>query len=407
MVEIRLNVYHLIASDNSVKTVGKDVLDIIGMGIYHSGLEVFGQEISFGGDPTGKNHPSTPGIFFVDPKSACSHFKEQIVLGNVTESVINERRLDEILTALAPNWRAASYNLLSHNCNSFTYALAEAIDPSLIYSFPKYVNRLANTGTAVIPPSLVNTLMNTINPPMAFAPELVNIIDIPSIVAVPPPMLPPQPVEEMPDPKSTPPAPASVPASAGSVGGLIGGIMRKAKETVSVTATHLKASFIAHVDSRDMKDFRETFPTDHSGAPVNPSDLISAYTVTVVHINRLQRAKLFVTTHGIYIKGSNALKCSIPFKYFRGVAYGTMVMPSVEQGTPLPTYTICHNHSNGTAPEVNCLLIFVSGHRRDVDSNKLCMIPISNFVFGHLARMHNVLRNATGYIDGLWKASLQ
>ena len=121
---VTLNVYDLSpANDNG--------LHAIGLGFYHSGLEVHGKEYTF----------SSSGIFYHSPKQAPGvKHRESIVVGEVrmssaeVESIVNDMRQDFV---------GERYNVLACNCNSFANQLCMRLTGDRC---PGYVNRLARLG---------------------------------------------------------------------------------------------------------------------------------------------------------------------------------------------------------------------------------------------------------------------
>ncbi|CAM9869243.1 unnamed protein product, partial [Heterosigma akashiwo] len=101
----------------------------IGLGMYHSGVEINGREYTFGGGG---------GIFEHEPKDAPNcRFRESIEMGvfEGTSADIS-RALDNLKGDFGPN----AYNILTKNCNHFSDAFCQEL---LNRPAPGYVNRLA------------------------------------------------------------------------------------------------------------------------------------------------------------------------------------------------------------------------------------------------------------------------
>jgi hypothetical protein len=117
----------------------------LGLGMYHSGVQVGGLEWSFAGGT---------GIYSDSPKNAAgAKFRESIVMGEYRGTSSD---FDRVLDELRPHFRGDSYNILSKNCNSFSEALCSKL---LRKSIPGFVNRMANLGSYVeccLPPQLTN-----------------------------------------------------------------------------------------------------------------------------------------------------------------------------------------------------------------------------------------------------------
>jgi deubiquitinase DESI2 len=110
-------------------------LHIMGLGIYHSGIEINGKEYTFAGGG---------GIFNTNPKEVIDSegitLRETIVLGKTLK---NRQEIDDILYSLRKNFDGNDYNLIKKNCNTFSDAFCLEI---LGEKIPAYVNRLANIG---------------------------------------------------------------------------------------------------------------------------------------------------------------------------------------------------------------------------------------------------------------------
>ena len=134
-VRVILNVYDLSEVNMNLYPLG--------LGMYHSGVQVGGVEWSFA---------SGAGVFQDSPKSVQA-FRESIFMG---EFQGNSRDIDAILDDLRPLFHGNSYNLLSQNCNSFAEAFCLRL---LNKSIPGFVNRMANMGSMIsclLPESVTN-----------------------------------------------------------------------------------------------------------------------------------------------------------------------------------------------------------------------------------------------------------
>lgn len=125
--KVLLNIYDL--------SPANDYLFPIGLGLYHSGLEISGREYSYGSGGS--------GIFETPPKEAPgARFRCQVDLGSFDGGT---KELNEALDDLRSNGGFGSngYHLVKRNCNHFCNALSRRL---LGRPIPPYINRLADIG---------------------------------------------------------------------------------------------------------------------------------------------------------------------------------------------------------------------------------------------------------------------
>jgi len=132
---VTLHVYVFPSDGNNYLSV----IETLGFGAHHSGIEVYGVEYAFEG-----GYEEGCGIYKQKPKEIPSRaqwvFKESIVLGKTSKTKAEVRH---ILGTMAPKWPQNSYHLLSNNCNHFTDAFAKELLNGR--GIPGWVNRLAST----------------------------------------------------------------------------------------------------------------------------------------------------------------------------------------------------------------------------------------------------------------------
>lgn len=145
-VEVLLNVYHISEPG---------LLESVGLGLFHSGIEVYGKEWSFGGSSS-----NVSGIFWLSPKSAPLAFKESIRLGEVA---CTPAEVGALVQDLEPIWMASDYHLLTKNCNHFSEAFAELLGLEV----PEWLNRAARLGDVLLPDSFIDFLMEKASPPQS------------------------------------------------------------------------------------------------------------------------------------------------------------------------------------------------------------------------------------------------
>src|SRR5688572_14335379 len=112
-----VNVYTLISKESPGRLPG-EVLDVIGMSIYHAGVEVLGQEYAFGMDPSQRPDPNIDGVFSCPPRKAVGDFNEAVKVGHLPPQ-FGRQDLDQVLYSLRPMWKAVTYHILERNCCHF------------------------------------------------------------------------------------------------------------------------------------------------------------------------------------------------------------------------------------------------------------------------------------------------
>ena len=129
---VRLHVYDL--------TPANGVLHPVGLGLYHSGVEVDGEEYTFaqGG-----------GIISHPPKAAESEqghlaFRETLEIGVFEGS---SHVVKDAVAALRPHFRGDHYHLIKQNCNHFSDRFCMQLFPSRPNGIPAYINRVAWIGS--------------------------------------------------------------------------------------------------------------------------------------------------------------------------------------------------------------------------------------------------------------------
>jgi len=121
---VTLNVYDLSPANDSG-------LHAIGLGFYHSGLQIHGKEYTF----------SQSGVFSHSPRQAPGvKFRESVLVG---EARLSSSEVDSIVNDLRQDFPGNRYNLLGCNCNSFANELCIRLTNDRC---PGYVNRLARIG---------------------------------------------------------------------------------------------------------------------------------------------------------------------------------------------------------------------------------------------------------------------
>ncbi|KAJ0984849.1 hypothetical protein J5N97_003205 [Dioscorea zingiberensis] len=120
----------------------------LGLGVYHSGVQVHGVEYAYGAH----ENPTT-GIFEGEPRQCPGFaFRKSILIGRTD---LGPRQVRELMETLAETYTGASYNLISKNCNHFCDEVCLRLTSN---SIPRWVNRLARLGFLLLPLHLSRSL---------------------------------------------------------------------------------------------------------------------------------------------------------------------------------------------------------------------------------------------------------
>jgi len=129
--EVALHVYDLV--DNSW-------LYWLGCGIFHSGVEVYGQEFAFGG-----HDQDSPGVFATPPTQAPGpvRWRERIVVGRTG---LSPQETYDLVRMMGQEYKGNKYHLLQKNCNNFSADLCQRLTGN---AAPAWINRAANMAVAL------------------------------------------------------------------------------------------------------------------------------------------------------------------------------------------------------------------------------------------------------------------
>lgn len=154
--DVVINIYELQPDPNreqkSISRILGGLLRSAGMGTYHTSVSIRNQCYSFaavaGITKTSRIHEYVP---------QGASFQESINLGPCTLETQGE--INEVINNLRQFFHGTSYHLANRNCNHFTETFATALlmgddlinenDPQSLKKYPKWVNRLAKTGTSL------------------------------------------------------------------------------------------------------------------------------------------------------------------------------------------------------------------------------------------------------------------
>lgn len=122
----------------------------LGLGVFHSGVQVHGLEYAFGAH----EYPTT-GIFEGEPKQCDGFtFRKTILVGKTD---LGPAQVRSVMEELAEIYRGNAYNLITKNCNHFCNDVCIRLTQNPI---PSWVNRLARIGflcNCVLPATLNTT----------------------------------------------------------------------------------------------------------------------------------------------------------------------------------------------------------------------------------------------------------
>ncbi|KAK7206328.1 PPPDE putative peptidase domain-containing protein [Myxozyma melibiosi] len=147
--EVIINVYDML---QDIKLA--PVLWTLGVGVYHSAVEVDGREYAYGGH----EEPGISGVYYSKPQTPLPGnivCKTHIVHGYTTYT---PGEVHAIINDLSLEYMGTSYNLLSKNCNHFTNSLLMRLTNT---PAPAWLNRATVIGLAV--PCIIP--QNYIKPP--------------------------------------------------------------------------------------------------------------------------------------------------------------------------------------------------------------------------------------------------
>ena len=129
---IRINVYD-ISQANQYTTY-------CGVGIFHTGVEVFGREFAYGGHPE-----NSTGIFATNRYEAPGNVKFRQTL-EIGLSRYTRKEIDLIIQNLGRKYTGQKYHLLLRNCNHFADEFVSKLTGKHI---PTWINRLAHIAVSV------------------------------------------------------------------------------------------------------------------------------------------------------------------------------------------------------------------------------------------------------------------
>ncbi|EFJ49855.1 hypothetical protein VOLCADRAFT_73996 [Volvox carteri f. nagariensis] len=138
MAPVVLNIYDLAPQNNWTYWCG--------VGIFHSGVEVYGVEYAYGG-----HDYDYSGVFATNPRDAPGQvvFRESIPMG---ETTMTQQEIHHLVQRMGNEYKGNNYHLLQRNCNHFANDLCRQL---VGRDAPSWINRLA--GIAVMLHCLIPT----------------------------------------------------------------------------------------------------------------------------------------------------------------------------------------------------------------------------------------------------------
>mmetsp|Transcript_65287 Transcript_65287/g.156034 ORF Transcript_65287/g.156034 Transcript_65287/m.156034 type:complete len:585 (-) Transcript_65287:5-1759(-) len=128
---VTLNIYDVWGNTGAVNAVCR----AIGTGAFHAGVEVYGNEWSYGFNPGGT------GVFCTPPRGCVEHqFREAVPMGHVR---LSAEEVQQLIDELAQAWHGEHYDLLRRNCCHFSDTLCWRLGVGRI---PDWVTNLAGVG---------------------------------------------------------------------------------------------------------------------------------------------------------------------------------------------------------------------------------------------------------------------
>ncbi|OMJ94384.1 hypothetical protein SteCoe_2430 [Stentor coeruleus] len=160
-MKVYLNVYDI--------TKYNRYIHILGLGAYHTGIEVNNTEYAYG-----YNFTDETGVFRTVPGihhslSLC----ERIYMGETTKT---PDEIFDIISSLSEDFLGKDYHLLLKNCNHFSDTLCKIL---VSRSIPNRVNRVSQVAhclSCFLPPSIWNSVLEDDRPLKAQKPKYSDFI---------------------------------------------------------------------------------------------------------------------------------------------------------------------------------------------------------------------------------------
>ncbi|CAI8048352.1 Deubiquitinase DESI2 [Geodia barretti] len=164
--DVYLNVYDMLAVNTYVYPVG--------LGAYHTGVEVYGREYAYGCHPY-----SYSGIYDMEPRQADEitgqqvRFREAILIGHTHFS---SEEVKGLVVLLGRDYNGCDYTILHRNCNHFSSDFCQRLCGA---TPPRWINRLAQIA------SWMPFVLNCLPPQLLSSPSHSHLspTDVPALVS--------------------------------------------------------------------------------------------------------------------------------------------------------------------------------------------------------------------------------
>jgi len=149
-VQVWLNIYDLLLTNYTTSKVG--------LGVYHTGVVIYGVEYCYSGPQEGKMHLEVTGLRTTTPGDSSwiedAIFKEPILIGY---SKLTPFEVNGVYLEMCQEYQGPSYNVLYRNCNHFTRDfLIRILDEESLQArghfrgedvLPPYIDRITRVAT--------------------------------------------------------------------------------------------------------------------------------------------------------------------------------------------------------------------------------------------------------------------
>jgi len=152
--QVWLNIYDLLLTNYTTSKFG--------LGVYHTGVVIYGVEYCYSGPQEGKLHLEVTGLRTTIPGDSSwiedAVFKEPVLIGY---SELSPLEVNSVYLEMCDIYRGPSYNILNRNCNHFTRDfLSRILDQESLTArghfrgqdiLPPYIDRITRVATKVRP----------------------------------------------------------------------------------------------------------------------------------------------------------------------------------------------------------------------------------------------------------------